>query len=77
MTVSWQNVAGVNYFLERSSNLASPFTLVITNIVGQAETAGYGDTSATVAWPFFHRVGVKPHEEESDARVSAGERQAL
>jgi hypothetical protein len=36
LTVSWQSVPGVNYFLERSANLGSPFTLVLTNIVGTA-----------------------------------------
>jgi hypothetical protein len=36
VTVSWQSVAGINYFLDRSANLGSPFTLEITNIVGVA-----------------------------------------
>jgi len=36
LTVSWQSMAGVNYFLQRSANLGSPFTLVLTNIVGTA-----------------------------------------
>jgi hypothetical protein len=58
VTVSWQSVAGVNYFLKRSANLASPFTLVATNIIGQAGTTTYGDTNATGAGPFFYRVGV-------------------
>jgi hypothetical protein len=48
----------VNYFLKRSANLASPFTLVATNIIGQAGTTTYGDTNATGAGPFFYRVGV-------------------
>ena len=59
-TVTWQSVAGVNYFLERSANLAAPFTLLATNIVGQASTTSYADTNATGAGPFFYRVGVKP-----------------
>ena len=58
VTVSWQSVAGVNYSLKRSANLASPFTLVATNILGQAGTTTYGDTNATGAGPFFYRVGV-------------------
>ncbi len=53
-----QSVAGVDYSLERSANLASPFMLLATNIVGQAGTTSYADTNATGAGPFFYRVGV-------------------
>jgi hypothetical protein len=58
-TVTWQSVAGVNYFLERSANLAAPFTLLATNIVGQASTTSYADTNGTGVGPFFYRVGVQ------------------
>jgi hypothetical protein len=58
VAVSWQSVAGVNYFLARSANLAAPFTLVATNITGQAGTTTYRDTNATGPGPFFYRVGV-------------------
>ena len=53
-----QSVAGVNYSRKRSANLASPFILLATNIVGQASTTSYADTNATGAGPFFYRVGV-------------------
>lgn len=59
VTVTWQSVVGVNYFLEGCGNLASPFTLSATNIVGQAGTTSYADTNATGAGPFFYRVGVR------------------
>ena len=58
-TVTWQSVAGVNYFLERSANPAAPFTLLATNILGQAGTTSYGDTYAAGKGPFFYRVGIR------------------
>jgi hypothetical protein len=57
--VSWQSTAGVNYFLARSVNLASPLTLLATNILGQEGTTSYADTTATGAGPFFYRAGVR------------------
>jgi hypothetical protein len=59
VTVTWQSVAGVNYFLERSANPATPFTLLATNILGQAGTTSYADTNAAGKGPFFYRAGVK------------------
>jgi hypothetical protein len=57
-TVRWQSAAGVNYLLERKTSLASPFTLVATNIRGQAGTTTYTDTNAANAVPLLYRVGV-------------------
>ena len=58
-TVTWRSVAGVNYFLERSADPAALFTLLATNILGQAGTTSYGDTNAAGKGPFFYRVGVQ------------------
>ena len=58
-TVIWQSVTGVKYFLGRSANLATPFVLLATNIIGQTGTTSYADTNATGTGPFFYRVGVK------------------
>ena len=55
----WRSVAGVSYFLERSANPAAPFTLLATNILGQAGTTSYGDTNAAGKGPFFYRVGIR------------------
>jgi len=60
ITVTWQSVAGVNYFLERSTNLASPFTHLASFIMGQAGTTSYADTNAGGAGQVFYRVGVLP-----------------
>jgi hypothetical protein len=60
VVVAWQSVAGVNYFLERSSSLTPPaFSAMTTNIPGQQDTTSFTDTNATGIGPFFYRVGVR------------------
>ena len=67
VTVTWQSVAGINYFVERTTALILPFTssdtnriAVATNVVGQAGTTTCTDTRAAGTGPFFYRIGVKP-----------------
>jgi hypothetical protein len=61
VALTWQSVAGVNYFLECSTNLsANPcFTPLATNLPGQSGTTTYTDTNAVGPGPFFYRVGVQ------------------
>ena len=60
VTVSWQSVAGVSYFLECSTNLASTpsVTPLATNLSGQPGTTSCTDTNAAAALQRFYRVGV-------------------
>ena len=60
VTVSWQSVSGVNYFLERSADLSAnpPFSLLSTGIPGQPGATTYTDTNAASLTPLFYRVGV-------------------
>ncbi len=53
VTVSWQSVAGVSYFLERSTNLwaSPPFTPLATDIPGQPGTTSFTDTNAASLAP--------------------------
>jgi hypothetical protein len=57
--VNWQSVAGVNYFLQRSTSLATgTFAPIATGVIGQPGTTSYTDTNAVGPGPFFYRVGV-------------------
>jgi hypothetical protein len=60
VTVTWQSVAGVRYFLERGTNLGGHpgFWLLAPNVLGQADTTTYTDTNAASLSPLFYRVGV-------------------
>jgi hypothetical protein len=65
LTVGWQSVAGVNYFLQKSPQLNSAFALarsnmvvVVTNIIGQGGTTSFTDTNGPGSVPVFYRVGV-------------------
>ena len=60
VTVRWQSVAGVNYFLERSTNLSAtpPFTPLVRNLPGQSGTTTYRDTNAAAVPRLFYCVGI-------------------
>jgi len=59
VTVTWQSVPGVSYFLERSGNLTLPFTPLVPNLPGQPGTTSFTDTNAAKLAPLFYRVGVE------------------
>ena len=61
VTVPWASVGGINYYLQRSTDLSaqSAFSTIQSNITGLAGTTTYTDTNATGAEPFFYRVGVQ------------------
>ena len=60
VAVTWQSMAGVSYFLERTANVAAPpaFTPLATNLSGQPGTTTFTDTNDVGAGPWFCRVEV-------------------
>lgn len=61
VTVEWTGVRGVNYYVQRSTNLSAQpaFITIQSGITGQAGTTAYTDSNASGAGPFFYRVGVQ------------------
>jgi hypothetical protein len=61
VSISWQSVANKNYRLERAANLGvtPAFALLQSNIVGQAGTTTFIDTTATNSSAYFYRVGIQ------------------
>jgi hypothetical protein len=61
VVVKWQSVDTRTYCLQRGTDLGSPtaFSTIQSNIVGQAGTTLFIDTTATNGRSFFYRVGVQ------------------
>ena len=60
VTLTWQSVAGVTYFVECCTNLSSPFTLLEANIIGQPSITDFTHATGTATSPLFYRIGVGP-----------------
>jgi len=61
VTLTWQSVSGVIYYLERSTNLAAlpAFSGLQSNLVGEAVRTSYIDRTVPASGPIFYRIGVQ------------------
>jgi hypothetical protein len=57
LLLTWQSVLGHNYSLERATNATGPFSLLHSNIIGQADTTSVADTNLS-GRAFLYRVSV-------------------
>ncbi len=63
ISLTWQSVNGINYFVERGTNMGtSPllFERLATGVPGQSGTTSFVDTNAPASPLLFYRVGVGP-----------------
>ena len=56
--VLWQSVLGQSYSVERATNASGPFSLLQSNIPGQAGTTSVTDTNPANGNPILYRVAV-------------------
>ena len=59
VTITWQSVFGHYYYVQRTADLAAPFSTIQTDIFGWGGPTSYMDTTAVGDGPFFYRVGVQ------------------
>ncbi|HEX3627034.1 MAG TPA: choice-of-anchor Q domain-containing protein [Verrucomicrobiae bacterium] len=61
VTVIWQSVDDRTYYLQRGTNLLKRpvFSTIQSNLVGQAGSTIYTDTTATNSGPYYYRVDVQ------------------
>jgi Tol biopolymer transport system component len=60
LTLSWESVSGVTYCIQRSSGVSGEsFSIIESNIVGQAGSTSFTDTNTAGSRAFLYRVGVQ------------------
>ena len=59
VTITWQSVSGELYLIQRGADLSLPFSILQSNILGQAGSTSYTDTNASTSDHYFYRVGVQ------------------
>ncbi len=57
--VEWQSSGGIQYYVQRSTNLGSGFVTIQTNLIGNAGLTSFVDVGATNQTASFYRVGVQ------------------
>jgi hypothetical protein len=57
--VKWSSAAEKSYVIQRSSNLSTGFTNIVTGQVATAPLNTYHDATATGAGPFFYRLQIE------------------
>jgi hypothetical protein len=57
--VSWQSVADHSYFVERADDAAGSFSVIQSNLTGQAGVTSFTDTNIVNGGAALYRVGVE------------------